>query len=77
MIDIGKFKNNSIFNIILDAFSFDFNNNILTLNGGSLKNVPNRQYEILVTTFYRSIQYTQKVHIKLENVVELPLVLIE
>ena len=49
----------------------------MTLNGGSLKYVPNRIYEILVQTLYMHTYYTQKVQISIENVVELPVISLE
>jgi len=62
---------------IKDDCSFDFNDNILTINGGSLGYVPNRQYEILVSTINYGIEYTQKVQITIEIPDELPLVSIK
>jgi hypothetical protein len=47
------------------------------LNGGYLKSVANRKYEILVSTTYKNIEFTQKVQIKIENQIQSPLVLIE
>jgi len=47
------------------------------LNGGSLMFVANRKYEILVSTTYEKIEFTQKIQIKIENLIESPLVLIE
>ncbi len=47
------------------------------MNGGYLKSVANRKYEILVSTTYKNIEFTQKVQIKIENRIESPLVLIE
>jgi hypothetical protein len=67
----------NIYSNILEALSFSYNNNILTLNGGYLKSVANRKYEILVSTTYKNIEFTQKVQIKIENQIESPLVLIE
>jgi hypothetical protein len=49
----------------------------LILNGGSLKNVANRKYEILVSTSYENIEFTQKVQIKIEKLIESPIALIE
>ena len=49
----------------------------MTLNGGSLIYVANRKYEILVSTAYENIEFTQKIQIKIENLIESPLVLIE
>jgi hypothetical protein len=60
-----------------DDYSFDFNNNRLTINGGSLGYVTNRNYEILVSTFNNGIEYTQKVQITIENIDQLPLISIE
>jgi hypothetical protein len=62
---------------ILEALSFSYNNNILNINGGSFMYVANRRYEILVSTIYKNIEFTQKVQIKIENLIESPLVLIE
>jgi hypothetical protein len=67
----------NIFSNILEALSFSYNNNLLTFNGGSLIYVANRKYEILVSTAYENIEFTQKVQIKIENLIESPLVLIE
>jgi hypothetical protein len=61
---------------ILESLTFSYNNNLLTLNGGSLKNVANRKYEILVSTTYMNIEFSQKIQIKKENMIESPLVLI-
>ena len=62
----------------LGGFSFQFNNfNLLTLNAGSLPYVPNRQYEIYVSTFYYDIEYYQKVVINIENTTQVPVALIE
>jgi hypothetical protein len=61
---------------ILESLTFSYINNLLTLNGGSLKNVANRKYEILVSTTYMNIEFAQKIQIKIENMIESPLVLI-
>jgi hypothetical protein len=44
-----------------DSFRFDAANNLLTLIGGAMSHVQNRQYEIYVTTAYFDIVYFQKV----------------
>ena len=62
---------------ILEGLLFSYNNNLLTLNGGSLMFVANRKYEILVSTTYEKIEFTQKIQIRIENLIESPLVLIE
>jgi hypothetical protein len=62
---------------ILEGLLFSYNNNLLTLNGGSLIYVANRKYEILVSTAYENIEFTQKIQIKIENLIESPLVSIE
>jgi hypothetical protein len=67
----------NIYSNILEALSFSYNNNLLTLNGGSLIYVSNRKYEILVSTTYKNMEFTQKVQIKIENLIESLLVLIE
>ena len=56
---------------------FESNNNLLTLNAGSLKYVQNRQYEILVSTIYLNTEYYQKVRINIMNMEKLPKALIE
>ena len=65
-----KFK--SFFKII-DSYSFASSGNMLTLSAGSLEYLPNRQYEILVSTIYLNIEYTQKVRITIENIDQLPI----
>ena len=55
----------------------DFNNYVLTINGGALKYVANRQYEILVSTTYMNVEYTQKVQITIENTSDLSVVTLE
>ena len=67
----------NIYSNILEVLSFSYNNNILTFNGGSLIYVSNRKYEILVSTTYENMEFTQKIQIKIENLIESPLVLIE
>jgi hypothetical protein len=62
---------------IFEALTFSYNNNLLILNGGSLIYVANRKYEILVSTAYENIEFTQKIQIKIENLIESPLVSIE
>jgi hypothetical protein len=62
---------------ILEGLIFSHNNNLLTLNGGSLMYAVNRKYEILVSTTYENIEFTQKIQIRIENRIESPLVLIE
>ncbi len=47
------------------------------MNGGSLIYVANRKYEILVSTAYENIEFTQKIQIRIENQIESPLVSIE
>jgi len=58
-------------------YSFEFKNNLLTLNGGALEFVSNRNYEIFVETWYLKIHYTQKIQITIENSIEVPIVSIE
>ncbi len=60
-----------------DDYLFDFNKYVLTINGGALKYVENRQYEILVSTAYMKVEYTQKVQITIENTSDLPVVTLE
>jgi hypothetical protein len=62
---------------ILEGLLFSYNNNLLTMNGGSLIYVANRKYEILVSTAYENIEFTQKIQIRIENQIESPLVSIE
>jgi hypothetical protein len=52
------------------------NNNLLTLNAGSLNYVENRQYEIYAWTNYLGSIYSQKIRITIFNVDRLPIVLI-
>ncbi len=47
------------------------------MNAGSLPYVPNRQYEIYVSTIYYDIEYYQKVVINIENTTQIPVALIE
>ena len=61
----------------LGDYSFEFNNNILTLNGGALEFVSNKNYEILVDTWYLKIHFTQKIQITIEYSIEVPVVSIE
>jgi hypothetical protein len=58
-------------------YLFDFNNNVFIINGGTLKYVANRQYEIKVSTTYMNVEYTQKVQITIENTSDLPVVTLE
>ena len=61
-----------------DLYEFDFGNlNYLTLLSGSLKYVPNRQYEILVSTMYLNVEYSQRVRITIEDVALLPTALVK
>jgi hypothetical protein len=64
------------FNNTLGLISFDITLNRLTLSAGSLVYVPNRQYEIFVSTVYNSIEYYQKVLIKILAPPTLPIPLI-
>jgi hypothetical protein len=77
LIDIPSVILYLIYFSFLEALTFSHNNNLLTLNGGSLIYVANRKYEILVSTAYENIEFTQKIQIKIENLIESPLVLIE
>ena len=66
------------FNLYKDLFFFvDAQNTRLTLMAGSLSYVPNRKYEILVTTTNFNIEYYQKVRINIEAPPQLPISLIE
>jgi hypothetical protein len=49
----------------------------MTLNEGSLKYVLNRKYEILCSTFYMGLQFTQKIQIIIGPIDKSPSVLIE
>ena len=60
-----------------DDYSFEFNNNILILNAGSLKYAPNRVYEIFVSTESKNALYTQIIRIKIEHLDDLPIVGLE
>ena len=53
------------FNGALNLISFDSTYNLLTLSGGSLIYVPNRQYQVYVSTIYGNIEYYQKVIINI------------
>ena len=57
-----------------DKYFYDPSFNLLTLSAGSLSYVPNRQYEIYVTTTYLNVEYYQKVRINIEPSPELPIV---
>ena len=47
----------------VESYSFDSSGNILRIHAASLKYVPKRQYEFLVSTFHWASEYTQKVRI--------------
>ena len=49
----------------------------MTLKDGSLSYVPNRQYEIYVSTIYLNTGYYQKVIIDIENTNTMPSAIIE
>ena len=57
----------------LDSFKFDSTNNKMTIPGSSLLYVPNRRYEIRVSTWYLNNEYYQKVLINIEQPPELPI----
>jgi hypothetical protein len=59
--------------MILDDFFFDSSKNHLTLFSGSLSYVPNRQYEIYVSTIHLSIEYYQKVIINIQASAQAPI----
>jgi hypothetical protein len=67
---------NSCFNNTLSLISFDSTLNRLTLNGGSLVYVPNRKYEIYVSTLFNNVEYYQKVVINIFPPPVLPIPLI-
>lgn len=58
---------------LLDSFLFDSSKNLLTLKSGSLFYVPNRQYEIYVSTVYLNVEYYQKVIINIKKPPILPI----
>ena len=60
----------------LNQISFDSTLNRLTLNGGSLAYVANRQYQIHVSTVFYDIEYYQKVKITILPPPLLPIALI-
>ena len=62
-----------ILKITKDTYIFEDRNNLLTLKAGSLPYVPNRKYEIRVSTLYLGIEYYQKVIIDIELPPELPI----
>jgi hypothetical protein len=78
--DIKKNNNfyiyNTCFNNTLNLVSFDSTYNRLSLDIGSLVYVPNRQYEICVSTIYYNIEYYQKVIINILPPPVLPVPLI-
>ena len=49
----------------------------MNLNEGSLKYVLNRKYEILCSTSYLDLEFTQRVQITIENVDQSPSIIIE
>jgi len=76
MISYEFLNNFDIINKNKDDFYFQYNNNLLTLNAGSLPCVSNRQYEIFVSTIYMNVQYYQNVIIDIVNSTQ-PVALIE
>ena len=68
---------NSCFNNTLNLISFDSSLSRLTLDVGSLVYVPNRQYQIYVSTLYYNIEYYQKVTINILPPPTLPIPLIK
>jgi hypothetical protein len=68
---------NTCFGNTLNLISFDSTLNRLTLNQGSLLYVPNRQYEIYVSTVYYNIEYYQKVLINILPPPKLPILIIK
>jgi hypothetical protein len=54
------------------------NMNLLRIRAGSLKYDPtqNRRYEIVVSTWYLSVEYKQRVLINIKNVDQMPTILI-
>jgi hypothetical protein len=67
---------NTCFGNTLNLISFDSTLNRLTLNQGSLLYVPNRQYEIYVSTVFYNIEYYQKVLINILPPPKLPIPII-
>ena len=66
------------FTSFLDAYVFeDLGKSQLTILAGSLYYVPNRTYEINVTTAYLNVTYYQLVRILIEEPPQLPVSLIE
>ena len=55
-----------------DNYYYDSSLNLLTLRASSLSYVPNRQYEIYVTTTYLNVEYYQKVRINVINSHDVP-----
>lgn len=64
------------FNNTLSLISFDPSFNLLTLNGGALVFIPNRQYQIYVSTVYSNIEYYQKITINILPPPTLPIPII-
>jgi hypothetical protein len=59
------------------VYWFDSTKSLLTLTGGSLLYVPNRQYEICVATIYMDIKYYQKVIINIDKPPQIPISIIQ
>lgn len=74
--NLNLVKYDNCFNNTLSLVSFDSSNNILTLIGGSMPYVANRQYQIYVSTIYYSTEYYQKVTINILPPPVLPIPLI-
>ena len=60
----------------LDVYTFQDNNNMLTLKAGSLPFVPNRKYGIFSSTTYYNITYYQYTIINIEPPPQLPISII-
>lgn len=59
-----------------DSYSFDSTRNLLKIYRGSLEVVPNRLYEILVSTVIFNTEYTQKIRINIIDDI-VPIVLLK
>jgi hypothetical protein len=65
-----------ILKITKDAYIFEDRNNLLKLKAGSLPYVPNRKYEIFLSTIYYNITYYQYTIINIEPPPQLPISII-
>jgi hypothetical protein len=57
---------------ILDDYSFDASENVLTIRAGGLDYVANRVYQVLVQTTYLGTDYYQIIQLNVQNVNSVP-----